>query len=158
VLDFVLLSAIVLQAATVDVLPARIRLIHDEARLQEICRAQWKLNGCTFITGNRLLPSCANSNEGWRINASARFMPIAYILGSGVMPHENDHIDDIRQAAQQYLAELEQTVFPTVEVCQEAAGLARSGFEDRIRQFARDSQVRRHPPSTLRFLSMVPAR
>lgn len=157
-LDVFLLSAIVLQAAVVDVLPPRVRLVKSEVRLNQICGVEWKLDGCTKFVGYRLTPSCTNDTTGWRISASVRFTPWAYILKGEVMAHENDHIADIRQSIEQYLGELEQMVFPSPHVCWDSAAFARSSFESRFRQFARDSQAKRHPRSTLRFLSDVTTR
>lgn len=152
-LDFVLLSAIVLQAATVEVFPARVRLVVNEARLHKVCAVEGKLDACTTFVGYRLEATCSNDRAGWRISASARFMPRMFLLKGGGMMHEYNHIEDVRQSVERYLAELEGTVLQSSEVCQEAVVREQAGFKTRMKQFARDSNVKWHPHSNLRFLN-----
>jgi hypothetical protein len=152
VLNLVLLSAIVLQVPNVAVAPARVSLVTNEARLHQICGVEGKLSACTLFVGFRLKANCSSGPWGWRITASAQFRPLMFLLEGRAMKHEYDHVADVRESVQRYLAELEQRHFPAEEACQDETDLARSGFKEQMQRAARDSHVKRHPGSNLRFL------
>ncbi len=79
------------------------------------------------------------------MRASATFRPIILLYNLHQLTHELIHVADVEKSATRYVAALEQTEFASAEACEQAVIEAKSGFGDRMREFAWQSNIEHHP-------------
>lgn len=111
------------------------------AHLREWCGAAGNYDACTRFVGFRLRTSVAGDG---RILASATFRPFIVLRNLDSLPHEHLHIDDVRRSASALVAELAALRFASAEEAQARAVVEEAAFEERMREFARESNRRRH--------------
>lgn len=80
----------------------------------------------------------------WTTEASATFRPWITLYNIRQLPHEQEHIRDMRKSVSDYLAELEGVVFTDEESCRAAALVASETFGEKLAEFAAASNQRLH--------------
>lgn len=157
-LRMVLLSAMVLQATIaqaqaggpsakekVEVTLPRLQFVRTEAELRRLCGVNERIDACTGFVAYRLSTSCASTEKGWSMTASARFTPYIVLRRRDAITHEMLHIRDVQRSLADFLVDLEQAAFTTQGLCEDAAARAASELPRLINEFARASNEKRHP-------------
>jgi hypothetical protein len=143
-----LFLAAVTPAAAADrviVAPPLMNVVNNAHRLHDVCPSDGDFDACTRFVAFRLTASCSPRREGeWAIEASAAFRPWIFAWNLASIPHEQLHIADIRESAERYVDALMQKSFTSQSACEAAALSASSSFEEKMREFARRSNERRH--------------
>jgi len=112
--------------------------------LAEKCGTTKKIEACTAFVGQRLSCRCEPSGDGWKLAASAQFIPVMYLLGPAHVLHERDHIDDVERSLRAYLGDLQALRFDSAEACQREAAARADSFTRTMDRFKEDSNVMRH--------------
>ena len=134
---FILLQAVIVQPPSATIVPTL-------QGLHEVC-GPGAFDACTLFVAYRLDVHCVTGERGAAMNASVTFKPMVLLHDIRQMPHELMHVDDVRTFAAQYVGELESRTFESDRLCEEEALRLTAGFGDRIRGFARRSNLMRHP-------------
>ena len=113
-------------------------------RLRDVCTPDGDFDACTRFVAFRLTATCSLRDDRWAIDASATFRPWIFLHNMHSLDHEHLHISDIHGLAERYVEELMHDSFATREACEATALAASSGFEVKMREFARRSNEQRH--------------
>lgn len=145
VLLVILLHGFVASAGEVVVEEPVTRIVPTRDHLRAWCRTTGPYDACTTFFGFRLDGTCAPEGASWTIRASASFRPWILLVNLQKLPHEMEHIEDMRRSARRFLGELETLRFRTEEDCR-AKVIDESGhFGETMRAFALQSNLRHHP-------------
>jgi hypothetical protein len=79
------------------------------------------------------------------MNASVTFRPLILLHNIRQLPHELLHIDDVRLFATRYVDAIGQRTFASDGECEVEAARLADGFQAKMREFARRSNLERHP-------------
>ena len=80
----------------------------------------------------------------WRLETSATFRPWITLYNIRQLPHEQEHVRDMRKSVGAYLAEMEGFVFTDEASCQSAGLAASETFGEKLAEFAAASNQRLH--------------
>jgi hypothetical protein len=133
---------ILLQAVIVQ--PPATTIVSSLQRLHEIC-GPGSFDACTRFVGYKLDVQCVTRDGVPAMNASVTFRPMIFVYNIRKMPHEMLHVDDVRHFSSLYTDAITSVRYQSEEECQENSNRLRSGFGDRIREFALRSNIERHP-------------
>ena len=158
-LPILVVSAMVLQVAThsqpgkpqaarqdvrqrVVVAAPRVVFVERSADLRELCGVNRSILACTRFVGYELSAKC--TDDGAAIIAAASFMPLMVVLARTEMSHEFLHVADVQKATEQYVLQLETHRYSSAAQCEGAASAAIREFPQRIQEFVRASNEKRH--------------
>lgn len=122
----------------------RIQFVPNPTVLASLCNTKASIRGCTEFKGRTLRSSCELVTDGWRVRASAQFIPYVFLWQPNVLGHEYEHVGDVRGWAEEYLEEISHSVFELESSCRQAAAEQERGFASRMDQWARASNRKRH--------------
>ena len=134
---------ILLQAVAVQ--PQTPTLVSSLQRLHDICGSGADFDACTLFVAYKLDIKCAAGREWTTMNASVIFRPLIFLYNIRQLPHEQLHIGDVRLYASQYVDEIETLRFASTNDCEEEARRLTGGFGAKMHEFARRSNLERHP-------------
>jgi hypothetical protein len=140
----ILLHCAAASGGTVIVEPPMTRLVSTLEQVHRHCAGDGKFDACAKFIAFRLEARCATRGDLWNIEASARFRPWIMLYNIRQLPHEQEHVRDMRSLVSAYLAELEAIPFASNESCQTAAITARETFGEKMAEFAAASNRRLH--------------
>lgn len=80
----------------------------------------------------------------WTLEGSATFRPWITLYNIRQLPHEQEHVRDMRKSVGAYLAEMEGVVFTDQASCQAVALAASETFGEKLAEFAAASNQRLH--------------
>jgi hypothetical protein len=80
----------------------------------------------------------------WHLEPSATFRPRIVLYNIRSLPHEQEHIMDIRDAAATYMDELRVMTFSSDTACEQKASVERAAFGSRLQTFAKLSNAKLH--------------
>ncbi|HVS32172.1 MAG TPA: hypothetical protein VMS98_12045 [Thermoanaerobaculia bacterium] len=135
---------------TVVVEAAVVRLAPTIDHLKQTCLVDGDYDACTNFIGFRLQASCAAADRGWRLRASATFRPWIVLHNLRQLPHEQEHINDVRGSVERLITAIETAEFATEDACRQRALEERNAFGSRMRSFAAASNARMHPGESRR--------
>lgn len=138
-------DAVAETASRVAVQPAMTRLVRTPADLRQICQVDGDFDACTTFVAFRLDATCVEENSSWRIEAQATFRPWIIMFNIRQLPHEQEHIRDIRGFAESYVAGLSEVSYASREQCSAHSLAASESFGATMRVFASRSTSIRHP-------------
>jgi hypothetical protein len=101
-------------------------------------------DACTRFVAFRLEATCSPAPDGFRVSASATFLPWVLMRNIRQLGHEQEHIADVRVSVSRYLEELEGRVFRTGADCEQSVLSERALFGERLRGYAIESNQARH--------------
>lgn len=146
----IMLVVILLQSmrafSQVEVQPAVTKLVPTVEHLRQWCSANnARFDACTVFVAYRLQASCASAGPSWSMHPSATFRPMIMLHNIQQLTHEKIHVGDVERFVTRYIAALGQAQFESAAGCEQAALDAKTSFPDRMREFAWQSNVERHP-------------
>lgn len=140
------------RAADVSVREPLIRLVR-RAGVEAACGVRG-VAACTAFVGQRLDCACERSESGWQLRARAQFIPVMVLTDATWAAHENEHVEDIREAVTRHLVQLRQRQFESAQECEAEAERESAGFTSLMDRFKLESNTARHP----RFARMMAAK
>jgi hypothetical protein len=144
-LSILLLSTTARSTERVSVLGPDTRLAPTDARLHEWCGLGGNFDACTRFTRYRLDTACSFDGKAWRMAVSATFRPVIILRNLRSLTHEHVHIDDVRDGVEALTLLLEGRRYSSESLCRQQALAEQTLFETRLRGFARQSNLARHP-------------
>jgi hypothetical protein len=145
-LAFILLHSLsVLSSEGVNVEQPMMTLAPTNDRLREWCGAGGTYDACTRFVAYRLEASCVAGADDWRIEVTARFRPWILIRNPESIPHEHEHVGDVRRSAEVFVFGLRSLRFESAAACEAKALSEAASFGDAMRGWALQSNLERHP-------------
>jgi hypothetical protein len=120
------------------------RLVATDGNLRQWCRSPGAYDACTIFVGFHLEASCVSSGSDWMISAAAQVTPFILLRNIEHLPHEQEHIRDVRRMLAEYLATLGAQRFVSREECGSRAARENSAFGETLRGFVSESNRRLH--------------
>lgn len=118
-----------------------IRLVASVKQMRDHCGLDGTYDACTQFVAYRLDAECSDA----RIRASVAITPLIVLYNMNSLPHENNHIDDMRGSLSRFVHALEGRTFDSDAVCRDAAAAVMQDFSSTVRRFARESLALRDP-------------
>jgi len=112
--------------------------------LQLHCSAAVPIEACTEILGLRLDCRCRHEQGRWVMTGSAQMVPYMYLSSLRLKPHEEAHLDDLRQRTETYFADLESRSFESEQACRDEANFESAVFSLRMDLFRHHSNEKLH--------------
>jgi hypothetical protein len=141
---FILLHSSAAFAGSVIVEPPLMRVVSTREQLHERCGAEGNFDACARFIAFRLRAQCSMRDGIWTLTGSATFRPWITLYNIRQLPHEQEHIRDVRALVASHIAELEAIAFADEQSCHIAADLAGGTFGDKMAEFAAASNQRMH--------------
>ncbi|MCM2316858.1 MAG: hypothetical protein NDJ92_17055 [Thermoanaerobaculia bacterium] len=121
--------------------------------MEEACGVRG-VAACTAFVGQRLDCACERSGSGWQLRPRAQFIPVMVLTDATWASHENEHVEDIREAVTRHLVQLQQRQFDSLQECKAEGERESAGFTALMDRFKLESNAARHP----RFARMMVAK
>ncbi len=123
-----------------------LRVVPTIDHLRQWCAAEGSYDACTQFIAYRLEARCVpDGQQGWSMDAAARFRPWIFLYNLRQLSHEREHIGDVQRSAEELVAGLEHLRFASAEECEARALTERAAFGAAMRNFATASNAKRHP-------------
>ena len=132
-------------SSRVSVEPAMTKVVPNMPLLRNACLVEGEFDACTNFIAFRMTPACIGEGEAWHIQATATFRPWIILYNIRQLPHEKEHVEDVRTFAERYLVEVSVASYASQEQCMQAALNESASFGVTMRELARRSNALRHP-------------
>lgn len=141
----ILLHCLTAAGAEVIVEPQMTTLVPTMQHLRDSCAIGGLYDACTRFVAFRLQATCAPENDSWRMHATARFRPWVFLRNMHSLPHEQEHVRDVKASVEGLVAGLEAATFDSRTGCHQRAFEEMAAFGELLRRFAAQSNAARHP-------------
>lgn len=142
---FIVLYGATLAGAELHAEAAVIKVVFPRDDLRTWCRIEGNYDACTTFVAFRLEATCVEEPGVWRMMSSATYRPLIFLKNLTRLAHEQEHLEDIFESVDSHLAGLERLRFDTIGGCQDKVLLESAAFGKTMREFARRSNLARHP-------------
>lgn len=123
-----------------------VRVVSTLEQVHERC-GTGNFDACAKFIAFRLEARCSTRGASWSMEASATFRPWITLYNIRKLPHEHEHIADVRESVAGYVTELETLAFPTEGQCQQSVRTLNESFGEKMGEFAIASNSRHHRPT-----------